>query len=202
MPETSQLTRGTLEQVPDVIVLAGGGGKRLGGVDKPSLVVAGRTLLERVLAAVSDSAVVVVVGPRRDTSRPVFFVQEAPPGGGPVAALAAGLPYVTGQLVALLAADLPFLTPDVVRLLASRVGPAHDGALLVDAEGQDQLLVGVWRTAALRRAVHDIGPVQNAPLRTLLQRLDAVRVTVPETPQRPWWDCDTEDDLRRAEELA
>src|SRR4051812_33904528 len=34
----------------DAIVLAGGGGRRLGGVDKATLEVGGRTLLDRVLA--------------------------------------------------------------------------------------------------------------------------------------------------------
>ena len=45
------------------VVLDGGRSRRMGGVDKPSLRIAGRTLRARVVAAVSDAAVVVLVGP-------------------------------------------------------------------------------------------------------------------------------------------
>lgn len=201
---------------PDAIVLAGGNGRRLGGVDKAALVVGGTSLLDRVLAAVDESPIVVVVGPPRLTVRPVLFTSEQPAGGGPAAALAAGLPMVTGDFVAVLAADLPFVTADVVRHLAAQVG-ARSGALLVDGDGNDQLLVGVWRTASLRDAVSAAGPLANRGLRHMLGRLNPVRVDLP--PAEPllgspsqgagraghpqaWWDCDTPADIRRAEEHA
>jgi molybdopterin-guanine dinucleotide biosynthesis protein A len=84
----------------DAIVLAGGRGARLGGVDKADLVVGGQTLLERALAATAGANRTVVVGPRRPTSRPVTWAREHPPGGGPVAALAAGLEHVDGDHLA------------------------------------------------------------------------------------------------------
>jgi molybdopterin-guanine dinucleotide biosynthesis protein A len=79
-----------------VIVLAGGAARRLGGADKPALTVAGRSLLDGVLdrAAGLDPAGIVVVGPHRPTSAAVRWAREQPPGGGPLAALAAGLAAV------------------------------------------------------------------------------------------------------------
>lgn len=74
----------------DVIVLAGGAAKRLGGADKPAVRVGGRALLDRVLAACSGAGATVVVGGRRPTSRPVTWTREVPQGGGPLAALGAG----------------------------------------------------------------------------------------------------------------
>lgn len=77
-----------------VVVLAGGAGRRLGGAAKPTLAVGGEPMLSRVLAAVSDAAGRVVVGPASLSSivpAGVRVVQEEPAGGGPVAALAAGL---------------------------------------------------------------------------------------------------------------
>jgi len=189
---------------PDAIVLAGGSGRRLGGVDKAALVVGGKSLLDRVLAAVDESPVVVVVGPPRLTARPVLFTSEQPAGGGPAAALAAGLPMVSGDFAAVLAADLPFVTADIVRHLAAQIG-SRSGALVVDGDGNDQLLVGVWRTASLRDAVSAAGPLANRGLHHMLGRLNPVRVVLP--PFQPgtiepqaWWDCDTPADVRRAEE--
>ena len=109
----------------------------------------GRDLLDRVLDAVPDADRVVVVGPSRPLPRPVAWRREDPPGGGPVAAIAAGLPATSAPLVAVLAGDL-FLTASAVCALRAAVGPDDDGALLVDADGRAQLLAGVWRSAALR----------------------------------------------------
>ncbi|WP_204250989.1 NTP transferase domain-containing protein, partial [Saezia sanguinis] len=49
---------------PDVIVLAGGRASRMGGVDKPGLVVGGRSMLETALAAAGAGRTVVVGPPR------------------------------------------------------------------------------------------------------------------------------------------
>jgi molybdopterin-guanine dinucleotide biosynthesis protein A len=178
----------------DAVVLAGGSGRRLGGVDKPALRVGEQSLLDRVLSAVADASVTVVVGPARETSRPVTWVREKPPGGGPVAALAAGLPLVTSSLVAVLAADLPFLDAGTVSQLRGALGD-YDGALLVDDDGRDQLLVGVWRTAALRAALP--ASVAGARLGAVLGGLRAVRLSADVQPA-PWFDCDTEADLTTA----
>lgn len=182
----------------DVVVLAGGSARRLGGVDKPSLEVGGRSLLDRVLDAVTGASRVVVVGPMRTTDRPVTWCREEPPGGGPVAALAAGLVHVQADRVAVLAGDLPFLTASVVeRLRAESAG--RDGALVVDDGGRDQLLLGVWDTAALRATLPE--QVAGARLGETLGRLEPVRVRVDARPA-PWFDCDTEADLATARGTA
>ncbi|MEJ8649268.1 DUF6457 domain-containing protein [Streptomyces sp. MS1.AVA.3] len=111
----------------DTIVLAGGAARRLGGADKPALSVGGRPLLDRVLAACPDAAITVVVGPRRQATRAVVHALEDPPGGGPLAALDAGLRHTTAPTVLVLSADLPFLTAATVRSLleaATRTGGA------------------------------------------------------------------------------
>ncbi|MGH3433518.1 MAG: NTP transferase domain-containing protein, partial [Thermocrispum sp.] len=73
------------------VILAGGAAARLSGVDKPMLEVGGKPLLHTVIGAVAGAAAVVVVGPRRTDTMRVRWAREDPPGGGPVAALAAGL---------------------------------------------------------------------------------------------------------------
>ncbi|MFJ5675501.1 NTP transferase domain-containing protein [Streptomyces sp. NPDC093097] len=189
----------------DAIVLAGGAARRLGGADKPALPVGGRALLDRVLAACPDAAATVVVGPARPTARPVVQALEDPPGGGPLAALAAGLRHTTAPMVLVLSADLPFLTSATVRDLldAAAAGGTSpcDGALLRDAEGRDQPLVAAYRSAPLRRALdrlrtaHD-GTLSGLPLRPLLSALALARV--PDTTSAASFDCDTWEDLGTA----
>ncbi|WP_026252745.1 NTP transferase domain-containing protein [Streptomyces sp. PsTaAH-124] len=179
--------------------MAGGAARRLGGVDKPGVRVGGRALLDRVLDACADATVTVVVADPRPTARPVRWAREEPPGGGPLAALAAGLSRTTADLVVVLSADLPFLRPDTVRrlLAALRAGRA-DGALLTDADGRDQPLVAAYRASALRRGLAGLtrehGALDGLPLRRLTAVLDLTRV--PDDVAS--FDCDTWDDIATA----
>lgn len=182
------------------VVLAGGRAARLGGQAKPQLEVGGRSMLAAVLDAVLDATARVVVGPPQVVPVGVTLVRESPPGGGPVPAMRAGLAAVDTDVVAVLAADLPFLTGDVVTGLRQRL--TGDGVLVVDASGRDQLLLGVWRTAALRAAVADVaGPTSVravlAPLAVRRFRPDVVPGTQP-----PWTDCDTPAELARARRVT
>ncbi|MGW7292744.1 NTP transferase domain-containing protein [Streptomyces xiamenensis] len=171
----------------DAIVLAGGAARRLGGVDKAAVTVGGRPLLERVLDACRDAGRTIVVGPPRPTRRPVHWVREDPPGGGPLAALAAGAVHATAPLVAVLATDLPFLTPATPRTLIGALPPDADGVLFQDSGGRDQPLTAVYRTAALRAALGALPATRHAPLRTLLPALDLHRLAGATTT----FDCDT-----------
>jgi molybdopterin-guanine dinucleotide biosynthesis protein A len=184
----------------DAVVLAGGAARRLGGADKPAVRVGGRTLLDRVLAACSDAGHTVVVGGRRPTVRPVRWAREEPAGGGPVAALDAGVRAVTGDTAVVLSADLPFLTAGTVtRLRDALASGSGEAAFLVDADGRDQPLVAAYRTEPLRRAIAllaaEYGGLAGLPLRLLSQELDLVRVDAEPFAA---FDCDTWEDISTA----
>ncbi|WP_371517892.1 molybdenum cofactor guanylyltransferase [Kitasatospora sp. NBC_01300] len=185
----------------DVIVPAGGAARRLGGADKPGLTVGETTLLDRVLAACTGARTTVVVGPDRPTARTgVRRTREQPPGGGPVAAVAAGLDLVTAPTVLLLAADLPFLdrrTVDRLVTVLAEAGPAVEAAVLVDAGGRDQPLAAAYRTAPLRTALAALGDPAGLPLRRLIGGL--ARQLVADTDNVAY-DCDTWEDLEQARE--
>jgi molybdenum cofactor guanylyltransferase len=198
------------------IVLAGGAARRMGGGAKPLLVVAGRTLLDRVLAAVAEASPVVVVGPAELSSElpgDVVLTRESPAGGGPVAAIAAGLTaaVLAGDragvpmppLTVVCAGDLPFLTSYALERLCAATSD-HDVACFVDDDGRAQSLCAVWRTATLAgalpvdpagqslRSVHDRARAQGA-------RLAGLRWTGTQPP--PWFDCDTPEQLEQAERM-
>ncbi|MFD4724475.1 NTP transferase domain-containing protein [Streptomyces seoulensis] len=183
----------------DAVVLAGGGARRLGGADKPGVRVGGRALLDRVLAACADAATTVVVADPRATARPVRWAREEPAGGGPVAALDAGLRLTTAEYAVVLSADLPFLGADTVhRLLAALRDSDADGAMLTDDDGRDQPLVAAYRTASLRGTLADLATDRDGltglPLRRLTGALRLTRLTGPLAS----FDCDTWEDIAHA----
>ncbi|WP_235497659.1 molybdenum cofactor guanylyltransferase [Frankia sp. R43] len=175
----------------DALVLAGGAARRMGGDDKAALSVGGARLLDRVLGAVAAARTVVVVGPRRPPvpgTRAVRWAREDPPGGGPVAAIAAGLRLVTATRVVVLAVDLPFLgAPEVQGLLdAVAAGPGGPQvALLSDPAQRPQYLAAAWRTVTLR-AVLPVDPAGRS-VRSLLAGQSVRTVAATE---RVCLDCD------------
>lgn len=183
----------------DGVVLAGGAARRLDGADKPGIVLDDRALLDRVLDALVGAATTVVVGPARSTSRAVVWTREDPPGGGPVAALAAGVALVEKPTVVVLAADLPFVGSAVGPLLTA-LGD-RDAAVLADRDGRLQPLVAAYRTAALRAALAALPAVDGASMRSLLAELSVVTVPDPGGPRPAAHDCDTWGDVDRARRL-
>ncbi|MDO4889067.1 MAG: NTP transferase domain-containing protein, partial [Actinomycetaceae bacterium] len=82
----------------DVVVLAGGTGRRLGGASKPEVVARGARLLDHVLNGVArvrdqlpPGRIAVVAPPSVAVPAGVLRTLEDPPLGGPVAGIAAGL---------------------------------------------------------------------------------------------------------------
>lgn len=158
------------------VVLAGGTAARMGGVDKASIELRGRTLLTWVLDAVVDAGEVVVLGEWVPTERPVTFTREDPAYGGPAAGLLAGLDAFarSPQQLVVLAVDMPRVTmTTIARLRSAAVG--HDGAVLCDVAGRRQLamVLDAARLGAVRPAY---GDEHGLPLHRLLAPLDLVEV--------------------------
>lgn len=156
------------------VVLAGGTAARLDGADKAGIELAGSTFLERALAATAAAGEVVVVGDAVPTGRPVTFVREDPPHGGPVAALAAGLRALAGRpdTVLVHAVDMPWVTAATYdRLLLAAAGT--DGAALCDAGGRRQLVLALSHERLVGALPED---PHGCPVHVLLSGLDLVEV--------------------------
>lgn len=175
------------------MILAGGTGRRLGGIDKAEMVLGEVRLLDRALEAVAGAGRVVVVGPRRPAPDHVLWTREDPPRGGPVPALAAGLALVSADVVVVLAVDMPFVDAAVIDRLVGAVGRA-DGAVLSDSEGRDQPLAGAYRTAPLLARLDVLPAHSGAAVGELVGTLQLTRVPAAAAA----FDCDTWDDVRAA----
>ncbi|WP_122815984.1 molybdenum cofactor guanylyltransferase [Nocardioides pantholopis] len=174
------------------VLLAGGRGSRLGGVDKGGLEVEGRSLLERSLAALADAAEVVVVGDPVPTGRPVTFCRESPAYGGPVAALLTGVDRLARPpaLLAVLAVDMPYVSAATVARLRSTAA-GRDGARLVGPDGRAQLAL-VLDAARLAQVRPTPAAQDGMAMRRLLAPLDLAAVPAVGPEHR---DVDTWADL-------
>lgn len=167
----------------DVIVLAGGRGERLGGVDKSAVLVAGRPLLDRVLAAATQARRIVVVGPV-DVPDGVLVTTEDPPDGGPAAGIAAGFALLgdhgrRAPWTLVLAVDQPGAAPAVAALLdqLDAVAPQADAVGPVHPQGYAQWLLSAYRTDRLGEVL-GAGSWHGASVRRLVAPLVFTEVDV------------------------
>lgn len=176
------------------VVLAGGASRRFGS-DKLSAPFGRSTVLDRLLDGLPGPAdwPVVCVGPSRPTHRPVTWVREEPPGGGPLAAIAAGLDHVDPEaaVVVLLAGDQPYAAAAALRISALLdQSPGVEAVVAVDGHGRSNPLLAAYRTEALRAAL----PAEPAgtAARFLLDHLRVLAIRVADDEGR---DIDTPEDL-------
>ncbi len=186
------------------IVLAGGRGSRMGGVDKPTLEVEERSMRASVLlaarSALGEGAPLVLVGERGPDVRGLgaVCVREDPPFSGPVAGLARGMVELKQlgnayDVVLVLGGDMPWLEPRVLGALVSECAEAPGKvAGAVDAGGRRQFLCAAWPHAALSRALAHLGgsdgSLAGASAKSLYRALGELR---PEPVQAEWLEVGT-----------
>lgn len=117
------------------VVFCGGSGRRLGGVEKPLIEVAGRPLLAWVLERLYKQVATVVLSGADGPGYARFGCEMVPdraPGEGPLSGLATAVEFATTEWIFTCPGDSPYLADNLVELLAEdaeREGVAvpHDG---------------------------------------------------------------------------
>ena len=192
------------------IVLAGGRSARLGH-DKLAEVFGGRTLVEIVVECVAslvDEVVIVTAGDRTMTAfeemSSVRVVTDLFPGKGPLVGLYTGLKESRSELNLVVAADMPFLSARLLRYMLE----AADGYDVVVPRIGDKVepLHAVYTASCLPRietmlAEGELSVYRLIP-RLVARYVDEDEVAAIDPERRSFFNINTEDDLRRARELA
>lgn len=121
------------------VVLAGGRGRRMGGLDKGLIDLAGKPMIEHILTAIAPQCETIIINANRHIERyaeygyPVLK-DELDDFQGPLAGFATGLKHATTPLVLTLPCDAPFVPDDLVQRMVvalqqaeSDIAVAHDG---------------------------------------------------------------------------
>jgi len=112
------------------IILAGGEGKRVGGVDKGLLEYRGKPLIEHVINKVSPQVDDIVISANRNTKRYQLYSQKVITDDseqylGPLAGINAALTHCQHDRVLIVACDTPFLPSDIIDRFLSSQTDAH-----------------------------------------------------------------------------
>lgn len=179
------------------MILTGGTSSRFGS-DKSQALMGQHSLIEHLLMTLPSEMEIVVVGPQLEmTSRSVKYTQEDPLGGGPVAAIHAGLELIETEFVAVVATDMPFAS-QILEVLMDNFPNLKDATIPVDEHGIQQPLCALYRTEALSRALGQLGTVQGQAVRRVIDNLTVKELSLQPNLRRILLDVDTPSDLERA----
>jgi molybdopterin-guanine dinucleotide biosynthesis protein A len=194
------------------VLLAGGLARRMGGGDKPMRTIAGKTILERVIARLAPQCDGLILNANGDPARFAAFalpvvadtVADFP---GPLAGILAALDWMAThrpevKWVLSAAADCPFLPRDLVaRLEESRT--AQNAELAVAASGgQIHPVVGLWSVRLRGELRHALVEEGVRKIDRWTARYPLATVTWPTTPVDPFFNANTVDDIAEADRLA
>ncbi len=196
------------------VILAGGQARRMGGGDKCLLPLAGRPILEHVIARLSPQVETVAINANGDPARfaclSLPVIADSVPGfAGPLAGVLAGLDWAAGRgasHIVTAAADTPFLPLDLVARLSAAAQASGMPIALAAAPHAERGRVrhptfGLWPVALredLRRALGE--GVRKVVLWT--DRHGAAEVLFAQPGPDPFFNVNTPEDLARAEEIA
>jgi molybdenum cofactor guanylyltransferase len=194
------------------ILLAGGLAQRMGGGDKPMRMIAGRSILERVIARLRPQCDCIVLNANGDPARfapfglPVIAdsILHFP---GPLAGILAGLDWAAANrpdaaFVLTAPGDCPFLPRDLVARLQKARTERNAQIAVAASGGRSHHVIGLWAVALREKLRHALAVEGIRKVESWTTRYKTVTVTWPVDPLDPFFNANTTDDLAKAERLA
>jgi molybdopterin-guanine dinucleotide biosynthesis protein A len=174
--------------------------------------IAGRTILERVIARLKPQCAELLLNANGDPARfdafglPVIAdgVADFP---GPLAGILAALDWVAANrpkvaLVLSAAADCPFLPRDLVSRLHQALVEQNAQLAVAASDDQSHPVIGLWSVALRDELRHALVVEDIRKIDRWTARYKLATVTWPTTPLDPFFNANTMDDIAEAERLA
>ena len=197
---TSEDAPAASSDIPGVL-LAGGLARRMGGGDKPMRMIAGRTILERVIQRLKPQCAALILNANGDPARFAPFglpVVADNVGGfpGPLAGILAALDWVAGQRpqvewVLSAAADCPFLPRDLVARLDTTRKEQNAELAVAASDGQTHPVIGLWSVRLREELRHALVVEDIRKIDRWTARYRLATVTWPVTPLDPFFNANT-----------
>jgi molybdenum cofactor guanylyltransferase len=201
----------SVTKIPGVL-LAGGLARRMGGGDKPMRQIAGRTILDRVIARLKPQCDGLIINANGDPARFAAFglpvvadsVADFP---GPLAGILAALDWAAANrpevpLVLSAAADCPFLPRDLVSRLDQALTAENAQLAVAASDGQSHPVIGLWSVALRDELRHSLVVEDVRKIDRWTARYRLATVTWPITPLDPFFNANTVEDIAEADRLA
>jgi molybdenum cofactor guanylyltransferase len=203
--------KAAMTNIPGVL-LAGGLARRMGGGDKPMRIIAGKTILERVIDRLATQCDGLILNANGDPARFAQFDLSVIADGvadfpGPLAGVLAGLDWVAtnrpqAKWMLSAAGDCPFLPRDLVARLNQERRQQNAELAVAMSGDQTHPVIGLW-SVRLREELRQALVVEGIrKIDRWTSRYPLATVTWPTTPFDPFFNANTIEDIAEADRLA
>lgn len=194
------------------VVLAGGLARRMGGGDKPTRMVGGRTILERVIARMTPQCDGLILSANGDPARfaalklPVV-ADDVEGFAGPLAGILAALDWMAAhqpdmEWLVTVAGDCPFLPRDLVaRLHQARIAQGRPIAVAASG-GRAHHVIALWSATLRGELRHALVNEKLRQVSAWMARYQPAIAEWPNAPLDPFFNTNTLSDLDEAERLV
>lgn len=146
---------GAVTEMPKItgVILAGGRGSRMGGLDKGLIMLDGRPLIEHAIDALLPQVDELLISANRNTESYARYgsrvIQDSLPDyQGPLAGILAGLDAATNGLVQFLPCDVPGIPADLTRRLYQAYAATSAEICVPAAGGRDHPVCSLMQVSA------------------------------------------------------
>ena len=196
------------------LILAGGLARRMGGGDKARIEIGGVSILDRVLATLSGQCAGISINangdPKRFAECGVPVIPDNVEGFvGPLAGILAGLDFLAAQdngieWMLSVPGDCPFLPDDLVERLHQARRKMGAGVPLACARSGEwrHPVVGLWPVSLREDLRHALTVEDLRKIEVWTARHGIAVADWPTEPVDPFFNVNTPDDAKRAQQLA
>jgi molybdenum cofactor guanylyltransferase len=194
------------------LVLAGGRARRMTGGDKGRIRIDGKTILERVLAALGPQCNQMILNANGDPSRFAethlsVVVDSVPDFRGPLAGILAGLDWAADhapeiEWIVSAPTDCPFLPPDLVEHLHLARTEANSRLACASSAQRRHPVVGLWPVGLRSDLRHALLSDGVRKVESWTARHGIAVATWPATPVDPFFNVNTPEDVAEANRMA
>lgn len=193
------------------LILAGGLARRMGGGDKALLPLAGRPMLDHVVARLRGQCDGLLLNANGDPARFASFglpvvADSVPDFAGPLAGILAGLDWLAEHRPHMpwllsVAGDTPFLPDDLARRLHAARAAAGTPLACAASAGRVHHAVGLW-PVSLREDLRRSLAAGERKIAAWTARHGVAIAEWPAEPLDPFFNVNAPEDLAEAERLA
>lgn len=194
------------------VILAGGQARRMGAVDKALVELGGKTLLERAIERAAPQVDELLINANGDPARFAPFGRRIVPDRiqgylGPLAGILSGFEWMKAnrpdaRWLASFPCDTPFFPHDLVARLVEKAEAERVPAAVPMSGGRRHSVFAVWSADIAETADSVLTARGLRKMDDFLDSLPHARVEFPAEPFDPFFNINTQEDLRRAEALV
>lgn len=180
------------------------------GQDKALMPFLGMTLLEWVMKRVSnlgDELFITTNNPRSYQDFKVPLYQDVQLGTGALGGLLTALNYAQNPLLVVVACDMPFVNPEMLAMAIDKLQSEHVDVVIPQSKNGYEPFHAVYRHASCLPAVKSALEAGERKLISWFPKvkvlpIDEIEIQKFDPLQIAFWNVNTEDDLKQAQQLA